>query len=65
MPSKYNIAGRIYVQNIPAEQRKMAIDQIKQGMDAAAKAQPMQPGQPNNQAQMEAMMKVYTQQIDA
>ena len=25
----------------------------------------MQPGQPNNQAQMEAMMKVYTQQIEA
>jgi hypothetical protein len=63
MPSKYNIAGRVFVQNIPAELRKMAIDQIKAGMEAATKAQPMQAGQPNP-AQTEAMMKIYTQQFE-
>jgi hypothetical protein len=63
MPTKYNIAGRIYVQNIPAELRKSAIDQMKQGMEAAAKAQPMQPGAPDP-AQMQAMMQVYAQQIE-
>lgn len=64
LPTKYNVAGRIYVQNIPGDLRRKAIDQIKQGMEAAAKAQPMQPGAANNQAQMQAMMQAYTQQIE-
>jgi hypothetical protein len=63
LPSKYNIAGRVFVQNIPAELRKAAIDQMKAGMEAATKAQPMQPGAPDP-AQMQALMQVYTQQME-
>jgi hypothetical protein len=63
LPSKYNVAARVFVQNIPAAMRKMAIDQLKAGMDAAAKAQPMQPGQPKP-AQLDAALQAYTQQIE-
>jgi hypothetical protein len=33
MPQKYNIAARLMVQNVPEELRRMAIDEIKIGME--------------------------------
>lgn len=59
LPSKYNVAARVFMQNIPASLKQMAIEQIKQGMNAATAGAPGVPGQPAqpNQAQMEAVVK--------
>ncbi len=33
LPTKYNVAGKLMIQNIPAELRRTAIDEIKLGME--------------------------------
>jgi hypothetical protein len=35
LPKKYNVAGKILVQNIPQELRRMAIDELKLGVERA------------------------------
>ena len=38
LPKKYNVAAKVLVQNIPEELRKMAIDQLKFGIDRGLNA---------------------------
>lgn len=62
LPTTYNVAGRILVQNIPAELKKFALDQIKAGFEQATQT-PAAQADPNR-AQMELMFKTYMQQIE-
>jgi hypothetical protein len=62
MPKTYNVAGRILVQNIPAELKKFALDQIKAGFTQAMQA-PAAQADPNR-AQMELLFKTYMDQIE-
>ncbi len=38
LPKKYNVAGKVLVQNIPQELRRMAIDELKLGVERALNA---------------------------
>jgi hypothetical protein len=44
LPKTYNVAGRVLMQNIPEELRRMAIDELRLGMERFFEAQPEQPG---------------------
>lgn len=48
LPKKYNVAGRLMIQNVPEELRRMAIDEIKVGMERGL-PRGQQPGAPNRQ----------------
>lgn len=68
LPKKYNVAGKILVQNIPAELRRMAIDQLKVGVERALDSPALQQGGANPedakkavQAQLSAVEKLLTE----
>jgi hypothetical protein len=62
LPKSYNIAGRILMQNIPEELRRLAIDEMKLGMERFFDAQPAQPG--IDKEQTEKLAKTYIAQIE-
>jgi hypothetical protein len=62
LPKTYNVAGRVLMQNIPEELRRLAIDEMKLGMERFFDAQPPQPGL--DREQTEALAKTYIDQIE-
>jgi len=63
LPKNYNVAAKLFVQNIPAELRKTAIDEIKLGIERfldspAARQQKIDPDQARQ------LTKVYTAQLE-
>ena len=44
LPKTYNVAGRVLMQNIPEELRRLAVDELKLGMERFFEAQPAQEG---------------------
>jgi hypothetical protein len=62
LPKNYNVAARVLVQNIPADLKKLALDQMKAGAEQATKT-PEAQADPNR-AQIDQMLKTYMQQIE-
>jgi hypothetical protein len=62
LPKTYNVAGRILIQNIPEELRRLAVDEMKLGMERFFEAQPQQPGL--DREQTEQIAKAYIDQIE-
>lgn len=58
LPKKYNVAGKILVQNIPQELRRMAIDELKLGVERALNNAP---GAQNNVNPDEVKKALQTQ----
>ena len=63
LPAKYNIAAKLLVQNIPAEMRRMVIDQIKVGMERFLDSPAARQGSIDRQ-QAQQISAMYIQQID-
>lgn len=65
LPTRYNIAVRVLAQNIPAELKKSAIEQLRAGVKQATAAPPLPGGAPNPaQAQQELAMEESLRQIE-
>jgi hypothetical protein len=62
LPKNYNVAGRVLMQNIPEELRRLAIDEMKLGMERFFDAQPARPGL--DREQTEKLAKTYIDQIE-
>jgi hypothetical protein len=62
LAKNYNVAGRVLVQNIPPELKKLALDQMKAGAEQATKT-PAAQADPNR-AQIDQMLKTYMLQIE-
>jgi hypothetical protein len=62
LPKNYNVAGRVLMQNIPEELRRMAVDELKLGMQRFFDAQPAQPG--IDKEQTEKLAQNSIQQIE-
>jgi hypothetical protein len=63
LPAKYNVAIKLLVQNIPQEQRQLAIDQVKIGMERGLAAQRGQRANFDRQA-TEQVMKVWMANLE-
>lgn len=63
LPKTYNVAGRVLMQNIPEELRRLAIDEMKLGVERFFEAQPEQPGL--DREQTEALARTYIDQIES
>lgn len=63
LPTKYNVAAKLLVQNIPAEMRRMVIDQIKVGMERFLDSSAARQGNIDRQ-QAQQISAMYIQQID-
>jgi hypothetical protein len=62
LPKTYNVAGRILIQNIPEELRRLAIDEMKLGMERFFDAQPPRPGL--DREQTEQLARSYIAQVE-
>jgi hypothetical protein len=62
LPKTYNVAGKLMVQNIPDELRKMALSEIKLGMERFFSSPAAQRGIDRDQAQN--LTKIYTTNIE-
>lgn len=63
MPQRYNIAAKVLIQNVPAEVRRMIVDEIKLGMERIAESQARQ-GNPALQQQMRSLSGVYASSLE-
>lgn len=63
MPKGYNVAGRLLIQNIPEELRKMAIDEMKLGIERFLDSPAAQRGDLDRE-QVEQLMQTYVVQIE-
>lgn len=61
LPQKYNVSAKVLIQNIPAEVRRMIVDEIKLGMERAAAAQQ---GDAKFQEQLRKLSAGYSGAID-
>jgi hypothetical protein len=63
LPTKYNVAAKLMVQNVPPELRRMLIDQIKFGMERGFAAQRGGRGNADNQGAQQ-MVQMWLGQLD-
>ncbi|HEY2414531.1 MAG TPA: hypothetical protein VGI40_19955 [Pirellulaceae bacterium] len=63
LPKHYNVAAKLFVQNIPAELRKTAIDEIKLGIERFLDS-PAARQQKIDRDQAKQLTKVYTTQLE-
>ena len=63
LPTKYNFAGKLMIQNIPEDLRKMAISEIKLGIERVLNSPAAQRGNIDRE-QAQNLSKIYTTQIE-
>jgi hypothetical protein len=63
LPTKYNIAGKLMIQNIPEDLRKMAISEIKLGMERFLNSPAAQRGNIGRD-QAQDLTKIYSANIE-